>query len=383
MGKGCVDDLALFGGQPLFQKVRPISNLVRPDINVFLSYLKESYDTSYLQDGVLVRRLERRLEKMHGARCVTFCNGLWGMILCASLLASKGKRQVIMPSFTYRRLGDIAAWLGLVPCYCDVDPYTLVVTPETVGSCIGQDSALILATQAMVHRVDYNGLENLARESCLPLMIDSVEAGYATYKGRKVGSFGDAECFSMHASKLLNAFEAGYIATNRDDLIRGLRRLRSCYDMGLNETHAAMALASLDDLDGQIDRNKLRYRTYQRVLGGVVGLTLLEYVEQETQCFKNIAIRLEDSWPLSRSDTLDLLHAEKMLARPYYYPPLHMKQTSYQTISDDLLVTERVSQNHLLLPCGDFVSLQDIELVGEFLGFLSVYGEEINAYIYR
>src|SRR5690606_3208750 len=116
----------------------------------------------------------------------------------------------------------------------------------------------------------------------------------------------------------------------------------------LNEVHAAMALAGLDQLDAQVARNRERYQAYRRELVGLPGIRLVQFDESERSGFKNILVELLDDWPLSRAQTLSLLNAERILARAYYAPPLHMKPTDYPTIGGSLPVTERLAERFLL-----------------------------------
>jgi dTDP-4-amino-4,6-dideoxygalactose transaminase len=97
----------------------------------------------------------------------------------------------------------------------------------------------------------------------------------------------------------------------------------------LNEIHAAMALAGLDDLEEQVARNRQTYYLYQRLLAGIPGIRLLEFNESYQTSYKNIVVELLDSWPLTRAATLKILNAEKILARAYYAPPLHRKKMAY------------------------------------------------------
>jgi len=390
--KHAVTDLALFGGPPLFDEVRSTSNLVRPDIDKFLAYSRIFFDQHrYTNDGPLVKMLEQRLAAFHGTQyCISFCSGFWALALTMKCLALPGKTEIVMPSLTYRRMSDLAAWVGLTPHYCDSDPTTLAPTAAQVAACINERTALLLGVHPIVNTCDVAGLEALAAETGLPLLFDSVESVFESYRGKKIGGFGRAECFSMHASKLVNAFEAGYVTTNDAELAAKLARMRgfgfygqdNVEELGmnakLNEIHAAMALAGLDDLADQVERNRARYRAYQAVLPAVPGVRLLAFDEQEQTSFKTIIIELCDDWPLSRAETLALLHAEKILARPYYSPPLHKKKTSYATIAGPLPLTEALAERFMLLPCGHFVSEADIAQVAELLRFMAANAAEIK-----
>jgi len=390
--KDVYSNLALFGSAPIFSTIRSTSNLVRPDIERFFSYVKKSFDSRWLtNNGPMVRELEKRLAQLHQTKyCVAFCNGLWGLVLCMDQLALPEKKEVIMPAMTYRRLADIAAWVKLTPYFCDIDEETLGASVATVKACITSETALILIAQPIVNICDMVGLTELAAKHNIPILFDSVEAAYASYKGKMIGSFGHAECFSMHASKLLNGFEGGYMTTNDYEFAETIKKIRAFGFSGqdkvevhglnakLNEIHAAMALASLDDLESQVDRNRERYHVYCELLEPIKGLEIVKYDETERRGFKNILVKLNDQWPISREDTLDILHAENMLARPYYSPPLHTKKTDYDTIKADLPVAELLTEKYLLLPSGEFVSTEDIQAITSLLSFLQDYGEQLK-----
>ncbi len=250
-----------------------------------------------------------------------------------------------------------------------------------------------MGVHPIVNCCDVDGLEAVSKRSGIPLLFDTVESNYETYRGYRVGRFGRAECFSLHASKLLNGFEGGYLTTNDDELAQRVSYMRgfgfkgqdTVIDFGnnakLNEVHASMALAALDDLPDQVRRNKSRYRCYQRLLADVPELRLIEFDEHEETSFKNIVVELCDLWPINRAATLRLLNSEGVLARAYYAPALHQKKTSYETRFDELPLTEELAERFLNLPCGEHVSLNDIESIVLLLKFIRDHANEIGSRI--
>jgi len=382
------EDFALFGGKPTFDSIRSTSNLVRPEFDRFLAYSRLFFDGDRFSDeGRAQQLLDARLAEFHAVRhCVSFCSGFWALVLAMKCLALTGRTEVVMPSLTYRRLADVAAWAGLTPHFCEVDPVRLSISAETAGPCINENTALIMGVHPIVNCCDAAGLEALSVESGIPLLFDSVESVYETVDGRKVGSFGRAECFSMHASKFVNAFEGGYITTNDTALAERLRIMRDCgsrddgtfFAPAMNarqiEIHAAMALAALDDMPDQVELNRRRYYRYKTGLANVPGLRLVPFDERERSGYKNIVVELLDDWPISRELTLVLLHKENMLCRPYYFPALHQKTTGYPTVWGDLSRTEALAKRFLTLPCGYFVSEDDVERVCDCLRAIHVHG---------
>lgn len=389
--KESLSDLAVFGGTPAFAETRSPANPSQPDAETFFAYAKRSFESRRLtNNGPLVQLLERRLAEMHQARfCVVFCSGSWGLVLAMSCLATRDGGEIVMPSLTYRHLADIATWAKLTPCFCEVSRETLAPSVADVEERMNERTALILVTHPGVHLADIKGLTALAAKRRVPLLFDSVETAYASYHGSMIGSFGNAECFSMHASQLLNGFEAGYLTTNDEMLASRLRKMRGFGFFGqenveelglnakLNEIHAAMALASLDDIHNRVRRNRDRYHHYREVLKPIAGIRLVQYEETEKRDFKNILVELTDSWPLGKSQTMEIMRAENMVARPYCSPPLHLRKTGYPTISGSLPVTESLGERYLVLPSGDPLSDSDVEAVGDVLLFLQNHGTSI------
>lgn len=390
--KRSLSDLAMAGAEPLFARPRSTSSLVRPDFERFLAYSREFHQAhQFTNNGPLVQQLETRLASFHGtAHCVSFCSGFWALVLAIRCLALPGRREVIMPSLTYRRMADVASWAGLTPRFCEVDADSLSMTPALVEPLLNQDTALILGVHPIVNCFDAPGMEALARDRGVPLLIDAVESVRETIGGRRVGGFGRAEVFSLHASKLLNGFEGGYLTTDDAELAGRLALIRGFGFQGpdevvelgmnakLNEIHAAMALAGLDQLEEQIERNRALYLAYREALAAIPSLRLVAFDQNEACGYKNILLELLDDWPLDRARTLSLLNAENVLARAYYAPPLHQRPYAYPVIAGPLPVTERLGERFLLLPCGHFVDAQDVAAIATLLHFLHTHADGLE-----
>src|SRR6185312_1085712 len=133
--------------------------------------------------------------------------------------------------------------------------------------------------------------------------------------------------------------------------------------MGLNaklgELHAAMALASLDEVDQQVAANRRKYDLYSAGLRGIDGLTIVEHREEERADYRLVVVHIDKTWPLSRERTLRTLQAENILARPYY-APLHHKVVDYPRICPAMPVTEAIFGDFMVLPSSAHVSEADV-----------------------
>jgi dTDP-4-amino-4,6-dideoxygalactose transaminase len=384
---------AAFGAPPTFTDPKPTGNLYRPNIETFLTYSKQFFaNKQYTDNGELCRVLESRLASFHNVEhVVTVNSGFWGHVLAFHALARPGRREIVAPSFGYRRTDDMIAWAGFVPHFCDIDLRTLCPSVETIEAQINDDTALILAPHPMVNCCDAQGIEALGQRLGVPVVFDSVEAGYRAYNNRRIGGFGDAEVFSMHATKLFNAFEGGYVTTNTGKLAAQLVELKRfglssegtvndglAFNAKFNEVHAAMALSSLDEIEDQVAQHRRRYELYRAGLQGIEGLELIEHKPEERPDYRLMVVRITDAWALSREDTLRLLEAEKVLARPYY-TPLHHKLVDFPRICPELPVTEEIFRQFFVLPSGSHVTEADVEKIVELLARIRRAGPALTA----
>ncbi len=381
-------DLALLGGPRLFDHPKPVSNLPKPDWQRFVGHLKPAFDAGLLGSGALVQKLEARLAEFHSVQhCVAFNSGFWALAAVMRTLRLSDRNEVVMPSLTYRRMADIAGWAGLQPRFCEVDPVRMTNTAEQVAPCVNAQTALIMGVHPIHGLADVNGLTALAQRDGIPLVFDSVESVYETHEGRRIGGFGDAEVFSLGASKLINGFEGGYVTTDNPRHAERLRAiLRSPdqtpaapgFNARLSDVHAVMALAGLEEIDAQIARNRLRYEAYRRGLAGLAGIRLLAFDESSRPGYKNIIAEVMAEWPLSRDRTVEVLNAEMVLARAYYPQPLHTRPMGYPYVPCQLPVTEDMARRYLLLPCGELVSERDIAQICEFLRFVRQHADALQ-----
>lgn len=352
-----------------FDRPLSTSNLVQPDRAALMSYARAVHE-----GAPVVTWLETRLATFHeAAHCVAACNGFWALVLALHALALPGRADVLMPSLTYRRMADVVAWTRRRPRFCEVDAATLAPSAATMRAALGPEVGLLLAVHPIVGTCDAAALETLAREEGLPLLFDSVESVFERTPDGKVGGFGDAECFSLHASKLLNGCEGGYVTTRNGALARRLVALRDGaapdgMDARLNGIHAAMALAALDGLAEQVGRNRARYDAYRRLLPGVPGVRLLPFPDEEASSCKTVVVELTDEYPLTRAELIARLNAANVLVQAYYHPPLHAKPMAYPHTPAHLPGTDALAERFMLLPCGHHVGVPDIEAVVRLLG---------------
>ena len=336
----------------------------------------------YSNAGPCNNLLEERLAEFHGSNfCITFASGFWALVASIKYYALPRKTVALVPSFTYRRMADAVSWAGLKPKFCDVCNTNLGINAEIIAKEVDDDTAVIIAPHPVIRCLDVAGISVAGEDVEIPVVFDAVESVMDTVKGQKIGSFDNVEVFSLHASKMLNGAEGGYITTNCHEAARHFKLIRAFglegedrialaegYNAKLNEMHAALALANLDNISEFHDHNQQNYEAYKQKLLGNPNLELHQYVDHENPGYKNILIKvIGDNSGISRDLLEKILNAENILARAYYSPPLHKREMEYEFQLGHLSVTEVVADQFLLLPSGYQCSVSAVEKICKLL----------------
>jgi dTDP-4-amino-4,6-dideoxygalactose transaminase len=339
-------------------------------------------------DGPFVRELEERVAEHVGVRhAVAVCNATVGLELAARAAGIDG--EVIVPSLTFVASAHALRWIGLTPVFCDVDPATHNIDPEHAASVITPRTTAILGVHLWGRPCDTDALQAIADRYGLRLIFDAAHAFSCSHQGRMIGGFGDVEVFSFHATKFFNSGEGGAIVTDDDEIAEAARRMRNFGYTGhdevvepgtngkMNELAAAMGLTSFESLDRFVETNRRHYRRYAAALGGLPGVTVARYDEGERCNYQYVVIEVdEDEAGISRDAVVDVLRAEGVLARRYFYPGCH-RMRPYADAGISLPHSERLSEQLLALPTGTGVDDATVEAIASLFTEVIQSGAEI------
>ncbi len=393
MNKTKINDLAIFGGDISFQESLHVG---RPNIgnrDQLISSINKILDNRWLtNNGPFVQELEQRIrEFLHVKHCIPVCNATIGLEILARALEWQG--EVIVPSFTFVATAHALQWLGIKPVFCDIDPQTQNLDPTCIEELITSQTTGILGVHVWGRPSAIKELQQLANKYKLKLAFDAAHAFGCSFQGSMIGCFGEAEVFSFHATKFYNSFEGGVITTNNDELAAKIRSMTNFgfqgYDnvvsLGSNakmmEVAAAMGLINLDSLDQFIETNLHNYNTYREELADIRGLQLISYDYQEKNNYQYIILEIDSEKSiLTRDQINDILHAESVLSRRYFFPGCHLMEP-YRTLYPDsnihLNQTNKLTTIVLSLPNGTAVNAADIRAICQIIRLAITNGDEV------
>ncbi len=387
-----IDQLAIFGGTPLFDEPLHVGSPNLPPRDQLYSRIDRILDNRWLtNNGEMVQEFERRICELLGVRhCIATVNGTAGIEIAIRAAGLSG--EIIVPSFTFVATAHAVEWLGLEAVFCDIDPATHNLDPSRVEELITDRTAAIMGVHVWGRPCDLDALAEIAARRRLHLLYDAAHAfGCSSEGGRHLGNFGDAEVFSFHATKFVNCFEGGAVVTNDDDYAERMRLARNFGFCGkdnvialginakLSEVCAAMGLCSMDMMEDVIAANERNYADYRELLGGVPGIRFIDYDPGIRNNFQYAVAEVDaDAFGLTRDELVTLLDAERIIARRYFYPGCHQLAPYADRRDWSLPHTEAVANCVVSLPNGLQTGADDVARVAGLISFLQSHADAVT-----
>lgn len=229
--------------------------------------LRGAFDRVFKQSWYIEGSEDTAFEKAFAAYCgVDYCvgvgNGLDALMLALKALGVGEGDEVIVPSNTYIATALAVTYVGAKPVFVEPDIRTFNIDPALIEAAVTQKTKAIMPVHLYGQACDMDPIMEIAGKYHLYVVEDCAQAHGATYKGRKIGTFGDAAGFSFYPGKNLGALgDAGAVVTNNRELadkVRALGNYGSDYkyhhiykgsNSRLDELQAAFLLAKLPHLD--------------------------------------------------------------------------------------------------------------------------------------
>lgn len=265
--------------------------------------------------------------------------------------------EVITTPFTFIASAEAISFTGARPVFVDIDPETYAIDPGQVEARITPRTKALLPVHLFGCPVDLDRLLEAAKRHRLRLIEDCAQAFGAIWKGRRVGSAGDAGCFSFYPSKNLGGCgDGGMVVTADPEIAESILRLRNHGSRGgylhdavgfnsrLDEIQAAILRVKLPRVD---DWNAMRREKAVRYRKSLQGLDMGLPDLREGHVFHQFTIRTS-----RRERVRSTLEAAGVSSVVYYPVPLHL-QEAYRHLGyrrGDFPESERAASEVLSLP---------------------------------
>jgi dTDP-4-amino-4,6-dideoxygalactose transaminase len=330
---------------------------IREDVDEAVNRILQSADFILGSD---VRAFEEEFAAFCGVeRAVAVDSGTSALELALRACGIKAGDEVITAANTFIATALAISNVGATPVLVDVDPMTYCIDVAAIERALTSRTKAIIPVHLYGHPAEMDSILELARLRGLRVIEDACQAHGARYKGRRVGSFGDAAAFSFYPGKNLGAYgDGGMVVTNDGDVAESVTMLRN---YGQKEKYHHVSLGfnrRLDTIQAAALRVKLRHldawnaarrdhaSAYQRLLAGT-GVQLPTAAEHVEPVWHLFVVRTS-----RRDDLRDYLTKLGIITGIHYPIPVHL-QPAYSELGyqrGDFPVTEQAADEILSLP---------------------------------
>ena len=299
------------------------------------------------------------------------------MALELTLQAMNLQGEVITTPFTFASTTHAIIRNGLTPVFCDIDPEDFTMDTRKLEQLITDRTCAIMPVHVYGNVCNVEEIDRLARKYELRVIYDAAHTFGETYKGKSTACFGDASCFSFHATKVFNSIEGGAVCFRDKRLGEslyelknfGIRSAEEIVSVGanakMNEFCAAMGICNLRHLDGEIEKRRAVYERYIERLSKTEGLKLNRIQEHVRPNYAYFPVVIEErQFGASRAEVFDRLAESGIFARKYFYPLTN----TFAAFHGQFNVMEtpqalHVSRRVMTLPMYADLSLEDVDRI--------------------
>ena len=352
-----------------------------PSMEEYIEEIRSIWDSHWLTNmGEKHKALQAELQKYMGVPAVELLtNG--HMALELSLQAMNLQGEVITTPFTFASTTHAIVRNGLEPVFCDIDPETYTMDVTQIERLITDRTCAILPVHVYGNVCNIEEIERIAHKYGLKVLYDAAHTFGETYKGQGIGNFGDASCFSFHATKVFNTIEGGAVCYRDPDMGRRLYELKNFGIHGpeevdavganakMNEFCAAMGLCNLRHVDEEIAKRRAVVERYREHLEGVDGLRLnVQQPEVRSNYAYFPVVFDENLFGASRNEVMDALAQNGIGARKYFYPLTNTFECFHGKYDVDATpVALHVAKRVLTLPLYADLSMEDVDRICELI----------------
>lgn len=352
-----------------------------PSMDEYFEEISELWDTHWITNmGVKHRKFQEELIKYLGVPNIELLtNGHMALELTMQALNLQG--EVITTPFTFASTTHAIVRNGLEPVFCDINPIDFTIDTNKIEALITDRTSAIVPVHVYGNICNIEEVEKIAKKYGLKVIYDAAHTFGETYKGKGIGNFGDASCFSFHATKVFNSVEGGAVCFKDEDFGLDLYRLKNFgirntekvdavgANAKMNEFCAAMGLCNLRHVDKEILKRKKVVERYRERLEGIEGLRLNDIQKNIKSNYAYFPIVIEEKlFGASRNEVYEELEKNDIIARMYFYPLtnsfdcFHGKYDISQTP-----VALHISKRVLTLPLYADLALKDVDRICDII----------------
>lgn len=345
-----------------------------PELDEYIDEIRPLWDSHWLTNmGCKHNKLEEELrDYLDADNLMLTVNGHMALEIAIQALGLTG--EVITTPFTFVSTTNAIIRCGLTPVFCDINSVDYTIDVNKLEELITENTSAILPVHVYGNVCNIEEIDRIARKHNLKVIYDAAHTFGVKYKGKGLAAYGDAACYSFHATKVFNTIEGGAIsfkdATLRDKIHElrdfGIVDEETILEPGgnakMNEFAAAMGLCNLRHVDEALQKRKVAEAKYRELLEDIPGISLnVTQLDTVTNLayFPICVNSLE--YGMTRDELHERLKSKGIGSRKYFYPLTNELVYTKGKYQGDTPVAHSVSKSILTLPMYSDLEIEKIE----------------------
>lgn len=365
-----------------------------PSYEEYCAEIKELWESHWLTNmGIKHNMFKSELEKYMGVEHVELLtNGHMALELTMQALHlsssssrycnnNGNRKEVITTPYTFISTTHAIVRNGLEPVFCDIEPDNYTIDVSKIEKLINYNTVAIVPVHVYGNVCNVYEIEKIACKYGLKVIYDAAHSFGETYKGEKIGTFGDVSTFSFHATKVFNSIEGGAVCYKDDDFGKNIYSLKNFgikdeehiagvgANAKMNEFCAAMGLCNLRHVNEEIEKRKLVTEWYMERLDGIPGIKLRNLQKDVESNYAYFPIVVEDKiFGKTRNEIKEALANNGIYARKYFYPLTNEAECFYGKYDiGNTPIAKHISRRVLTLPMYSELSKEDVTKICDII----------------
>lgn len=354
-----------------------------PSLDEYVEEIRDIWQSHWLTNmGDKHRKLQSLLQNYLQVDNVDLLtNG--HMALELSIQAMNLQGEIITTPFTFASTTHAIVRNGLTPVFCDINPNDFTIDVNKIEALITDKTSAILPVHVYGNVCNVDRIQDIASKYGLKVIYDAAHAFGVKYKNKGIGAFGDASCFSFHATKVFNTIEGGAVcfSNNNKDFGLDIYRLKNFGIRGpevvdavganakMNEFCAAMGICNLKHIDMCFKRRRKLVEEYRKCLSNVDGLYLNEIQKDVEQNYAYFPIVIDEKqFGTTRNEVMAKLAEHNIFARKYFYPLTNTFAAFHGCFDvDKTPIALHISKRVLTLPLYEELDINNVSKISDII----------------
>lgn len=360
----------------------PVTRSSMPPYEEYIEAIRPLWDTHWLTNmGIYHQELERQLREYLDVPSISLMvNGHMALELTIQSFGFPEGAEVITTPFTFISTTHAIVRNHLKPVFCDVKESDGTIDETKIEDLITEHTVAIVPVHVYGNVCNVERIQEIADKYNLKVIYDAAHAFGMKYKGKGIGSYGDASVFSFHATKVFHTIEGGAVTFSDYKIYEKLYNLKNFGIRGeelivevganakMNEFSAIMGLCNLKHVSETIESRERVYTQYIKHLKNISGINVLNASLERNCNYAYLPICIEEKFPVDRDELYTRLAEQNIYTRKYFFP-LTSDQACFKNKyrSERLDIARKLAKKVLVLPLYAELEQKQITRICDFI----------------